>query len=151
VNVFKFYEWNKISIWDYTIMSYNSVFKTFFLLFFTSCIGNTSNTNQNITNSNRFDSSKEIIRDTSKRTFDTTLSIFHDSSYKLTLHVFDLTNDFDAEKNNAVLSFGKQEKNQTEILFIDSMFCMYPKHRFSGFQQRQDKRPISFLLYRRKS
>jgi len=55
-----------------------------------------------------------------------------------------LTNDFDAEKNNAVLSFGKQEKNQTEILFRDSMFCMYPNIDFQDFNNDKIKDPLVF-------
>ena len=63
---------------------------------------------------------------------DTTVILFGDSSYRLTLHIFD-TNYYDAEKNNAVLTFDKQEKNQKNVFFRDSMFCLYPGIGFKDF------------------
>ena len=74
----------------------------------------------------------------------TTVTLFGDNSYKLTLHIFDTTNIYDAENNNAVLTFSKQDKRQTKILFRDSLFCMYPDIVFRDFNNDKIKDVIVF-------
>ncbi len=75
---------------------------------------------------------------------DSTVTPFGDSSYKLSLHVFDTTNNYDAERNNAVLTFAKQDRNQIRILFRDSMFCMYPDIDFKDFNNDKIKDILVF-------
>ncbi|GAO43341.1 hypothetical protein FPE01S_02_04460 [Flavihumibacter petaseus NBRC 106054] len=64
---------------------------------------------------------------------DYTTILFGDSSYILILHLFDTTNNYDAEKNNTILTFSKKGRNQTKALFRDSMFCMYQDIDFKDF------------------
>ena len=63
---------------------------------------------------------------------DTTVILFGDSSYKLTLHLFD-TVDYDDGTKNAVLTFKKENKNQVKLYFRDSIYCMYPDIHFQDF------------------
>jgi len=75
---------------------------------------------------------------------DTTVILFGDTSYELTLHIFDTTNNYDAENNNAVLTFIEQERNQSKILFHDSLFCMYPDIDFKDFNNDKIKDVLIF-------
>ena len=74
---------------------------------------------------------------------DTTAIIFNDSSYRLTVHVFDNTN-YDEEKSNAVLIFTRQEKNKTKILFRDSLYCIQPFIDFQDFNNDKVKDVLVF-------
>ncbi len=76
---------------------------------------------------------------------DSTIILFGDSSYKLTLHIFDTTNNYEAEKNNAVLTFSKQERDQKIVFFRDSMFCMYPDLDFKDFNNDKIKDVLVFF------
>ena len=90
---------------------------------------------------------KSIVTTTKAETkiyTDSTVIVFGDSSYKLSLHIFDTANRYDAEKNNAVLTFTKQDRNQTKIFFHDSLFCMYPDIYFKDFNNDQIKDIIIF-------
>ena len=75
---------------------------------------------------------------------DSTVTLFGDNSYKLTLHIFDTTNNYDADRNNAVLTFSKQDRNQIKDLFHDSMFCMYPDIDFKDFNNDKIKDVLVF-------
>ena len=55
-----------------------------------------------------------IARPQSKTYTDSTVRVSGDNSYKLALHIFDTANDYDAERNNAVLitlSFSDDEES----------------------------------------
>ena len=75
---------------------------------------------------------------------DTTITLFADSSYTLTLRIFDTANRYEAERNNAVLTFSRQNRNQTKIFFRDSLFCMYPGIGFKDFNNDNVKDIILF-------
>lgn len=75
---------------------------------------------------------------------DNSVTLFGDSSYKLTLHTFDTANNFDAERYNAVLTFAKQEKSKIHIYFIDSIFCMHPTIEFQDFNNDKVKDVMIF-------
>jgi len=87
-------------------------------------------------------SSAKLV-DTKTKT-DSTVTLFGNSSYKLTLHIFDTTNNYDAENNNAVLTFTKQDKSQTNVFFRDSLFCMYPGISFRDFNNDNVKDVLIF-------
>jgi hypothetical protein len=70
--------------------------------------------------------------------------VFGDNSYKLALHIFDTANDYDAERNNAVLIFSRLNGYQKEIFFRDSMFCMYPDIDFQDFNNDKVKDILVF-------
>lgn len=61
---------------------------------------------------------------------DSTITLFNDPAYKLTLHIFDPVSD-DEDLNNAIISFTHSGK----ILFKDSLFCMYPKITCKDFNK----------------
>ncbi|MFL5740215.1 MAG: XAC2610-related protein [Flavisolibacter sp.] len=75
---------------------------------------------------------------------DSTVTLFGDNTYKLTLHIFDTANDYDAERKNAVLTFSRLNGNQTEIFFRDSMFSMYPNIDFQDFNNDKVKDILIF-------
>jgi hypothetical protein len=85
-----------------------------------------------------------IARPQSKTYTDSTVRVFGDNSYKLALHIFDTANDYDAERNNAVLIFSRLNGNQKEIFFRDSMFCMYPDIDFQDFNNDKVKDVLVF-------
>jgi hypothetical protein len=85
-----------------------------------------------------------IARPQSKTYTDSTVRVFGDNSYKLALHIFDTANDYDAERNNAVLIFNRLNGNQKEIFFRDSMFCMYPDIDFQDFNNDKVKDVLVF-------
>lgn len=88
--------------------------------------------------------SDTIARPQSKTHTDSSVTLFDDNSYKLTLHIFDTTNDYNAERNNAVLIFSRLNVNQKEIFFRDSMFCMYPEIDFQDFNNDKVKDVLVF-------
>ena len=67
-----------------------------------------------------------------------------DSFYKLTINIFDSANDSNAERNNAVLTFRSLNGNHREILFKDSIFCMYPDIDFQDFNNDKNKDVLVF-------
>ncbi len=119
------------------------MFKTLLLLLFASCVGKTSNTSETLKISNQLDSSDYVKSDTAKITFDTTLSIFRDSSYKLTLHVFDI-NSYNQEKNNSTLTYSRMQADSVERIFQDSFYCMYPDISFKDFNNDNIKDVLVF-------
>jgi hypothetical protein len=76
---------------------------------------------------------------------DITVTLFGDTSYKLTLHVFDSVTD-DPEINNSVLTFYKKEKNNVKIFFRDSMYCYYTDITFIDFNSDQIKDVVIFYF-----
>ncbi|MDP4265128.1 MAG: hypothetical protein Q8941_21550 [Bacteroidota bacterium] len=74
---------------------------------------------------------------------DKTVTLFGDSSYKLTLHIFDTLN-YNQETRNAVLTFSKQEKNYEKVFFRDSMYCLYPGIDFKDFNNDKIKDVLIF-------
>jgi hypothetical protein len=85
-----------------------------------------------------------IAKPQSKTYTDSTVTVLGDNSYKLALHIFDTANDYDAERNNAVLIFNRLNGNQKEIFFRDSMFCMYPDIDFQDFNNDKVKDVLVF-------
>jgi hypothetical protein len=75
---------------------------------------------------------------------DSTVTLFDDDSYKLTLHIFDTANDYDAERNNAVLTFSRLNGNQKKIFFHDSIFCLHPDIDFQDFNNDKVKDVLVF-------
>jgi hypothetical protein len=75
---------------------------------------------------------------------DSTITLFGDSSYKLTLQTFDTANNYDAERNNTVLILSKQDRNQIKVLFRDSLFCMYPDIDFQDYNNDKIKDVLVF-------
>jgi hypothetical protein len=63
---------------------------------------------------------------------DTTISIFENAKYFLTLHVFNEENSDETIKNT-IVTFQKKEKDKIRIIFRDSLFCMYPDIRLRDF------------------
>ena len=74
---------------------------------------------------------------------DKTVTLFGDSSYKLTLHIFDTTKS-DQETKNAILTFSKQEKNYVKVFFRDSLYCLYPDIDFQDFNNDKLKDVLVF-------
>ena len=75
---------------------------------------------------------------------DSTVTLFGNRSYTLTLHVFDTLN-YDSETNNTILTFSKQENNEVKIFFRDSMYCMYPDISFHDFNNDKIKDVLVFF------
>jgi len=73
---------------------------------------------------------------------DSTLTLFDD--YQLTLHIFDTTNNYDAQSKNAILTFSRQKADQTQVFFRDSIFCMYPDMDFIDFNNDKIKDVLVF-------
>ncbi|MBS1575885.1 MAG: hypothetical protein JST09_11335 [Bacteroidetes bacterium] len=90
-------------------------------------------------------STDTISRPQTKIYTDSVVTLFDDDSYKLTLHIFDTTNDYDAERNNVVLTFSKLNGNQRKIFFQDTMFCMHPGIGFQDFNN--DKAQDVLVFY----
>lgn len=85
-----------------------------------------------------------ITRPRSEIHTDSAVTLFDDSSYKLTVRIFDTANDYNAERNNAVLTFSRLNENQRETFFCDSMFCMYPNIDFQDFNNDKIKDVLVF-------
>jgi hypothetical protein len=113
---------------------------SFLFILLASCIDKTQSSRVDTTVSNQVDtmskSQPEIYTDS-------TVTLFGDTSYKLTLHIFDTAN-YDQETNNAILTFGKYEKNQLNVFFRDSMYCMYPDIDFQDFNNDKIKDVLVF-------
>jgi hypothetical protein len=69
---------------------------------------------------------------------DSTVTLFGDSSYKLTVHIFNSTN-YGEGTSNAVVTFRKQDKMGLKIFFCDSVYCMYPDIDFYDFNNDKTK------------
>ena len=63
---------------------------------------------------------------------DSTVIIFKDSSYKLTLHIFD-PEMINGDQKNATLTLIHSSKVSSKIIFSDSLFCMHPWIQFNDF------------------
>jgi hypothetical protein len=74
---------------------------------------------------------------------DTTVIPFDDTSYKLTLHVFNVNED-DPQINNTTLTFRRRKKNGLEILFSDSLYCMFSEIEFQDFNNDKIKDVLVF-------
>ncbi len=72
------------------------------------------------------------------------ITLFGDSSYLLTLHTFDTTNNSDTEKKNSVLTFSQNEKSNINIFFSDSIFSMYPDIELQDFNNDKVKDVLIF-------
>jgi len=91
-------------------------------------------------------SNNKTLKAQTERNTDSTVVLFDDESYKLTLHIFDTANDYDAERNNAVLTFSRINGDQRKIFFHDSMFCMHPDIDFHDFNN-DDVKDILVFYY----
>jgi hypothetical protein len=74
---------------------------------------------------------------------DQTITLFGDTSFNLTLHMFDITN-LDEETHNAILTFSKHEKSRTRVLFTDSLYCLYPDIELKDFNNDRIKDVLVF-------
>src|SRR5690242_8303734 len=101
-----------------------------FFISLVSCIDKSHSSHVDTSTAKNIDT---IASPQSKAYTDSTVTLFGDNSYKLTLHIFDTANDYDAERNNAVLTFSRLNGNQKEIFFCDTVFCMYPDIEFQDF------------------
>jgi len=108
----------------------------------TACLDKTQSSNVDTTVAKQTDTTTQAQIEINT---DSTVTLFGDNSYKLTLHIFDTTNDYDAERNNAVLTFSRLSGNQKKIFFRDSMFCMYPDIDFQDFNNDKVKDVLVFF------
>ncbi len=76
---------------------------------------------------------------------ESTVTLFGDSSYKLTVRLFDTANNYNTDRHNAVLTFIKLNGNQRKIIFQDSMFCTHTDIDFQDFNN--DKIQDVLILY----
>jgi hypothetical protein len=69
---------------------------------------------------------------------DTSLAVFGDTAYRLSLRVFDpdVTNE---EKNNATLTLWHAQNGKTAILRRDSLFCTMPRLELRDFNFDREK------------
>jgi len=114
---------------------------SFLFISLAACYDNAQSSNVNTSAAKPVDT--KIKTETEVYT-DTTVILFGDTSCELTLHIFDTTNNYDAENNNAVLTLSEQERNQNKILFHDSIFCMYPDIDFKDFNNDKIKDVLIF-------
>ena len=115
-----------------------------FSLLFISLVSCVDKSHSSRVDTNAAKSIDTIARPQSKAYTDRTVTLFGDNSYKLALHIFDTSNVYDEEKNNAVLTFSRLSGNQKEIFFSDSMFCMYPDIDFQDFNNDKVKDVLVF-------
>jgi hypothetical protein len=107
----------------------------------TSCFDKSHSSTIETTNAKLSDTT---AKPESEKYTDSPVTLFGDNSYKLSLHIFDTANDYDTERNNAVLSFSRLSENQRKILLEDSMFCMYPDIEFQDFNNDKVKDVLVF-------
>ena len=108
--------------------------KTFILIVLFFALASCVHQSQSSLLENKLANFDTATTSTLTKTFtDSTVSLFGNDDYKLTLKIFDSTNNYDAEKKNAVLIFYKQNGNQNEVFFRDSIFCMFPFISFQDF------------------
>jgi len=92
---------------------------------------------------NHADSLAKPIQDSLPTTYDTTIMIFKNTSYKLSLHVFD-TETFNEEKNNSTISFNRIQRDKIERIFQDSFYCMSSLMDFQDFNNDGIKNVLFF-------
>ncbi len=109
---------------------YQRLFLSFFFISLMSCF---ENADRSYIDSTIVKAVEPTLRPPTKPNRDSTVRLFDDNSYLLILHIFDSANDFDAGRNNAVLTFAKLNGDQREIFFRDSMFCMRASIDFQDF------------------
>lgn len=63
---------------------------------------------------------------------DTTVTVFDDPVYQLTLQLFDVDND-DEDKGNATLTLKHINDRDTSTLFVDSLFCKQLRLQLQDF------------------
>lgn len=114
---------------------------TLIFISFTSCFDKSRSSHIDMTIAKGIDTTS---RPQSEKYTDSTVTLFSDNSYKLSVQIFDTANDYDAEKNNAILNFSRVNGNQRKILFQDSMFCMYPDINFQDFNNDKVKDVLVF-------
>ena len=115
---------------------------SFFFISLATCYDKAQSSNVNTSTAKPADTKTKT--ETEVYTDSTVVTLFGDSSYQLILQIFDTTNNYDAENNNAVLTFSKQDKHQTKVLFRDSLFCMYPGIDFRDFNNDNIKDVLIF-------
>jgi hypothetical protein len=116
-----------------------------FIFLMTSCSDTTSKTKSDTAITHRIDSSAKAKTDTLPSTFDTTLTVFKDTSYKLTLHVFD-TESFNEEKSNSTVLFNYVRDDKAQLIFRDSFYCMNPLIDFEDYNNDRIK-DVLFFYY----
>lgn len=83
--------------------------------------------------------------DTTIKTYDTTLLLFSDSSYKLDFHFLD-TKSTREEKTNSIVTFNFTRNDTTVRLFQDSFYCMNTMIKRKDFNNDNIK-DILFFYY----
>ena len=123
----------------------NSLITIAFILLLASCTDMPSGSNANAAFVNQVDSSIAIKNGSLPTTFDSTLTLFTDTSYKLKFHVFD-TQNFNEEKSNSTVTFSHIKGYKAERIFQDSFYCMSPLIEFQDFNNDGVK-DILFFYY----
>ena len=72
------------------------------------------------------------------------IRLFGDSSYVLSLQTFDTTNSSDPEIKNSVLTFSKIEEDNITVFFRDSIFCMHHDIELQDFNNDKIKDVLIF-------
>jgi hypothetical protein len=94
------------------------------LLFVSACTNESVSSGDNVAVGQKV-SSTVPQKDSFLTTFDTTLTPFLDTSYKLTINIFN-TNSYNEENNNSTVTFSHFLGNKAERIFEDSFYCMHP-------------------------
>jgi hypothetical protein len=89
------------------------------------------------------DSSKSIRHKSVNRYEAQTIYPFPDSSYRLTLDIFDAT-EYDEDKKNATVTFNRYRNGQPQRLFQDSLYCM---DQMTTFQDFNNDRVEDLLIF----
>jgi hypothetical protein len=74
---------------------------------------------------------------------DSTVILFNDSSYKLTIHIFD-SELINGDQKNATLTLVHSSATSSKIIFTDSLFCMHPWIQFNDFNNDKIKDILVF-------
>ena len=74
---------------------------------------------------------------------DSTITLFGDPKYHLTVHIFNPESG-DESINNAVIIFLKEENGKSTFYFHDSMYCMYSDTQFEDFNNDKIKDVMVF-------
>ena len=87
--------------------------------------------------------SKAQTLPSNKEKTDSTVILFNDQSYKLTLHIFD-AEIADGDQKNATLTLNYSTNTSSKIIFRDSLFCLHPWMRFEDFNNDKVKDVLVF-------
>jgi hypothetical protein len=112
------------------------------ILLITSCTDRGSST-KTAAGDDKVNSSAMGKKDIYPTTFDSTLTPFTDTSFKLKFRVFN-TESYDEEKYNSTVSFSRNQSDKFERIFEDSFYCMHPMVKRVDFDNDKIK---DFLFF----